>query len=134
MACIEFDTKSETYRVRFRYPRPIGPKQKLRVDPRIKGYAMAQSLADDVEESITLVGKGTGEVPPGVELADFISYMGELPAEQCAASPAHVKQLGELSDAYLAEKSKSKDHENSLLTTRIHVMHLSNPELHASAG
>jgi integrase len=133
MAWIEHDKKSGTFRVRFRYPEPTGPKFRLSVRHKIKTSNEANQLADDVEEFISLVVRGRVEVPEGVEPGVFIAHLGKLPERALGPGTPRAKTLGELCQAYLDAMSRVEDRDSTLKTERIHVGHLSDKRLLGSS-
>ncbi len=116
MACLEFDSASGYYRIRFRYGgRPF--KRSLKTHDRIE----AEGVLGRVRETIRLLERGRLEMPPDADPGKFIVSDGKLNGKPLVSKPL---SLAELFALYLEKLPAGAKEESTLQGEVIHHNHL----------
>ena len=117
MASLELDPASGRYRVRFRYD---GRAYKRSL--RTKNRRVAMGTLGQVEESLRLLELGMTELPPTVEIGDFIVSGARSRRKKLPHSP--VRTLGDLFRIYQEELPPGAKEERTLEGERLRFKHL----------
>ncbi len=83
----------------------------------------ASNKSEQVDYLLMRLKQGLKNLPPGVDIVDFVEHDGEMPQGMQPTTPQSVLTLAELRDAYL-NTYKNANENSTLKTARIHFRHL----------
>lgn len=115
MATLE--QRGGAFRLIFYY---CGNRYSQRVD--VTDNDAAEKIKASAEEQLDLIKQGRVQVPEGTDLGLFVVTAGRLTKEQ---TPEQTLPLGELYNLYKDSLPEGSIEDSTLLTTRIHLNHLS---------
>ncbi len=111
--------RSGTYRVIFRFH----GKQHFVMIGKVSSEE-AEAKAAQVEYLLMRLKQGLIELPPGIDIAEFVQHDGKPPAPATPASASRkTLTLATLRDRYLATRATGRE-KSTLYTDRIHFKHL----------
>ena len=111
--------RSGTYRVIFRFH----GKQHFVMIGKVSPEE-AEAKAAQVEYLLMRLKQGLIELPPGIDIAEFVQHDGKPPAPATPVSASRkTLTLATLRDRYLATRARGRE-KNTLYTDRIHFNHM----------
>src|SRR5258707_1060847 len=112
--------RNGSFRVFFEYQR----KQRVFTIGRVT-EAEAKSKADQVDYLLMRLGQGLIELPPGVDIVEFVRQDGKvILTKEGAVKPAAKLTLGSLRDRYLDTHGNGTLEVRTLDGIRLHFKHL----------